>query len=243
VVVVGPATAASEVPSPGALTPVPGAPSNGPSATVTCGQLASIDCGRVLSMLAGDHADSLTAAVRIVVDDTCPPTAQCDRANPFEALVVVIPPEGIDAAVSYLATGRDGPERVAAYTDAVPAHVTAQVDRPGAAPEPIPLLNADPPRDPGAEVCLDALMVGRLVPDPVSGLAVQGVDAADAPVVTVTWPSGYTARVDALGLALVDDRGITVAHAGDRLHVGGGFGTDDAWGACGGVTVVEPDVP
>lgn len=236
VVRVEPATAAS-------VTPVPSAPSAGPpTPVVTCGQVDAFTCGGLLTMLAADHRDQLAAATRIVVDDTCPPASVCDRLHAFEAMVVVVPPEGIDAAVAYLATGKireDGPDVIAPYTDPTPAFIAAQVVRAGAPPEPIPLLNLDPPPAEGTPAaCPAALIDGRLIADLASGLAIQVDGELDSPVATVRWPFGFTARVDPLGYALVDDVGATIAHVGDRLQVGGGFGANDVWAACGGVTGV-----
>ncbi|HYO43615.1 MAG TPA: hypothetical protein VES19_10500, partial [Candidatus Limnocylindrales bacterium] len=198
-------------------------------------------CGGVLMLLAADHAEELSAASRIVVDDVCPPDAICDLQDPFTALVVVIPPEGIEAAVTYLVTGKDGPEVVRTSTEAIPIHIATQAAGPGTAPEPVPLLTGDPP-DGTVRECPAALLEGRLVADAASGLAVQAVGWADAPTVTVVWPFGYAARVDALGYALLDERGATIAHAGDLVGIGGGMPAEGTWGACGGVAVV-PEVP
>ncbi|MDP8905425.1 MAG: hypothetical protein M3N29_08950 [Chloroflexota bacterium] len=53
----------------------------------------------------------------------------------------------------------------------------------------------------------------------------------------VVWPHGWSARHNGARLALVDDRLRVVAHAGDRVEVGGGA-TPDGWITCGDVTVV-----
>lgn len=238
-VTVLPGIAASGTPAPPvAVTPVPTAPSAGPSNVVTCGRFEPFVCGGVLMALAADHADELSVASRIVIDDVCPPDAICDRQYPFAALVVVVPPEGIEAAIVYLVTGKDGPEEVAASTEPISRHMAAQAAGPGAAPEPIPLRTGDPP-DGIVRECPAALLEGRLVADPASGLAIQAVDAPDAPIVTVVWPFGYTARVDTVGYALVDERGATIAHAGDLVGIGGGEPEDGTWGACGGVTLMR----
>jgi hypothetical protein len=239
------ATTVSPGPSSEAVTPPPGSPTVGPPAvTVTCGRIASVPCGGLLAILAADHADQLSAAVRIVVDDPCPPTADCDRTYPFEAMAVVIPPGGIDGAAVYLATGKDGPDDVAAHDGAIPYWIAAQVDAPGPAPEPIALLTDEPPRDPGETpaACPAALLEGRLVLDERWGPAVQGT-GPESPIVRVVWPFGYTARVDALGIALVGADGVAIAHLGDVLAIGGGGHPAGGFGACGDVTRVDPDAP
>jgi hypothetical protein len=82
-----------------------------------------------------------------------------------------------------------------------------------------------------------ALMTGTLVEDPRSGLGVEDVAGAVTPVV---WPFGYTARNEVGRLALVDEAGRVVAHEGDEIMVGGGFGTD-VFHACGQVSIVVSD--
>jgi hypothetical protein len=84
---------------------------------------------------------------------------------------------------------------------------------------------------------MEALMVGRLTQNPQSGL---GITSSDGQATPVEWPFGYTARNDVGRLALVDDLGRVVAHEGDEIAVGGGFGTD-VWHACGSVSVVVSD--
>jgi hypothetical protein len=236
---VEPATAASPA-NPSSLP----SPTGGPSATVTCGRIESVACGGLLAILAADHADQLSAAVRIVVDDTCPPAAICDRSYPFLAMAVVVPPGGIEGASVYLATGKDGPDDVAAHDGAIPDWIAAQVHAPGPAPEPIALLTGEPPREPGETpgACPAALLEGRLVLDERWGPAVQGT-GPESPIVRVVWPFGYTARVDALGIALVGADGMAVAHLGDMLAIGGGEHPAGGFGACGDVMRVDPDAP
>jgi hypothetical protein len=85
-----------------------------------------------------------------------------------------------------------------------------------------------------AAACMDALLGGVLVKDARSGL---GVRSADGQATAVEWPFGYSAAANGLEIALVDETGTIVAHEGDEINVGGGFG-NLFWHACGGVTVV-----
>jgi hypothetical protein len=88
-----------------------------------------------------------------------------------------------------------------------------------------------------AQVCDAALMFGTLTEHPQSGLGITSTDGQATPV---EWPFGYTAREDLGRLALVDETGRVVAHAGDDVTVGGGFGTQ-FWHACGPVSIVVSD--
>jgi len=84
-------------------------------------------------------------------------------------------------------------------------------------------------------ICMDALMTGTLARDARTGL---GVTASDGQQMAVEWPFGYSARNDGGGLALVDDTGKIVAHEGDTIQVGGGFG-NVMWHACGLVSAAN----
>ena len=88
-----------------------------------------------------------------------------------------------------------------------------------------------------ATECEMALLTGTLVEEPRSGL---GVDDGSELLTAVVWPFGYTARNDVGRIALVDETGRVVAHAGDEIALGGGFGAE-AFHACGQVSVVAPD--
>ena len=87
-----------------------------------------------------------------------------------------------------------------------------------------------------ATECEMALLTGTLVEEPRSGL---GVDDGSELLTAVVWPFGYTARDDVGRVALVDETGRVVAHVGDEIMLGGGFGTD-AFHACGQVSIVAP---
>ena len=88
-----------------------------------------------------------------------------------------------------------------------------------------------------ADACMDALISGRLTQHPQSGL---GITSSDGQATPVEWPFGYTARNDVGRLALVDETGQVVAHEGDEIMVGGGFGAN-MWHACGPVSIVVSD--
>src|SRR5258708_6825847 len=97
---------------------------------------------------------------------------------------------------------------------------------PSVGPSPIALRTG---ASPGAnDVCLAARGGGTLVVDPVSGL---GVADTAGKVTHLYWPFGYTARLDADRIALVDRQGRIVAHLGDVIGMTGGFGDVD-WYAC-----------
>jgi hypothetical protein len=98
------------------------------------------------------------------------------------------------------------------------------------------VLATPQPLAPGARRgCMDALIEGRLVRDPQSGLALM---LSSGMVVQVVWPDGYTARDDGGRPALLDASGAVVAHVGDHLTMGGGG--PDPWIVCEGSITVGP---
>lgn len=77
---------------------------------------------------------------------------------------------------------------------------------------------------------------GRLAVDPRSGL---GIVAPDGSVVDVTWPFGFTARLEPSGAVVIGGDGEIVAREGDLVGFTGGPLPDGSMLACGGVTRVE----
>ena len=89
-----------------------------------------------------------------------------------------------------------------------------------------------------ASACMDALAIGTLVASNKSGLALQ---APDGTLSEMLWPFGYSARRDAMGLALLDNTGKVVAREGDDVQMGGGSDGNGIFEVCAGsVSVVAP---
>jgi hypothetical protein len=103
---------------------------------------------------------------------------------------------------------------------------------PASTPMPIPILTASRP----SAACEDALLIGFLVPDAETGLAVQ---SANGDVTAVVWPFGYSARYANDQVQLLNEAGTVVAVQGDKMEIGGGFG-NNSWSACGEIKRVAP---
>jgi hypothetical protein len=88
------------------------------------------------------------------------------------------------------------------------------------------------------QACDDALGSGRLVQSQLSGLALQDTTGQ---VIPVLWPFGYSARIGAGGVELLDETGKVVAHEGDFVQAGGGTGNDGVFAVCAGsVRLIPP---
>ena len=102
----------------------------------------------------------------------------------------------------------------------------------------IPITVEDAP----ADACMEALITGGLVAHEFWGLALQVPGTGE--LVRPIFPFGYTAVPDGDRIALLDDRGVLVAHSGDLIQSSGGFvgpeGGPDVAALCAGTIKVVP---
>ncbi len=91
----------------------------------------------------------------------------------------------------------------------------------------------------GCQPCMTALTTGVLVANG-SDLVLQDPSGTSR---RVRWPQGYRVSKEGDRLVLTDFFGSVQAREGDRIEMGGGFGTDNVFAGCGGVTVVPQSVP
>lgn len=61
-----------------------------PPAIADCGRISSAACAQAIALARAGHETEVSSATRIVVDDTCPSTALCDRLYPFDSVVVYV---------------------------------------------------------------------------------------------------------------------------------------------------------
>lgn len=78
---------------------------------------------------------------------------------------------------------------------------------------------------------MDALLTGRLVPHPETGLAVR---APNGELTKVMWPFGYSARYVEDRIELLNAEGSLVGAEGDVVQMGGGSGAAGLFYACAG---------
>jgi hypothetical protein len=107
--------------------PTSAAPTVAPSPAITC-RLSADACVKAIGLVRPSDPLDVAQAHAIVVADVCPPSVACDRRYPFDSLVVLVPPaKARAAAIAFEVTGTDGPERVEAFSQALPAHIAALV--------------------------------------------------------------------------------------------------------------------
>ena len=71
-----------------------------------------------------------------------------------------------------------------------------------------------------SQVCLDALVGGKLIADGRWGFALSDTTGRLSKPI---WPAGFVAIMDGDRLGLVDRSGRVIAHAGDTIQSGGGL--------------------
>jgi hypothetical protein len=81
------------------------------------------------------------------------------------------------------------------------------------------------------DVCAFGLFAGTLSNDPVTGL---GLMVGQGHLAHVWWPDRWSARTDGPRIALVQPDGMVVAHVGDDISLGGGYGSDGWIRVCPG---------
>ncbi len=124
---------ATRVPSPSLAPPVAAAP------VVTCGRIPADACEVAIDLVRDTRPSEVAEADSVVVDDTCPPDAVCDRQYPFDAIVVLVPVMGAPGDWhAFGVWGTNGPEVVRAWQGGLPPHVVALIPRRGTSPTSTP---------------------------------------------------------------------------------------------------------
>jgi hypothetical protein len=114
-------------PTPALVASPSAAPTEASSPAIMC-RLSADACAKAIGLVRQSDPLDDAQARAIVVADVCPPSVACDRLYPFDSLVVLVPLDKARAtAIVFEVTGTDGPERVAAFSRALPAHIAALV--------------------------------------------------------------------------------------------------------------------
>jgi hypothetical protein len=102
-----------------------------PSPTVICAGITAESCQKAIGLVRNTHPLEIAGALAIVVADVCPPTVACDRLYPFDSIVVLVPRAGASwARAAFRVVGTGDPERVEAWSGALPQHIAALLPTP-----------------------------------------------------------------------------------------------------------------
>lgn len=149
----GSVTPASVTPSPSAsdvaASDTPETPASSGSATLApssivvrqgiaeCVRTSAAACTKAIALARKGHEADVVGATRIVVDDTCPPPALCDRKYPFDAIVVFVTAGGDTTGwYSFHVYGLvdNKPTNAEPWAGDVPAYVIARLREPQPTP-------------------------------------------------------------------------------------------------------------
>lgn len=86
-------------------------------------------CRAMLTVVEASYPADLAAASLIIVADTCPPNAECDRQFQFDAVVALVPAAG-GPPLLLSVLGRDRPDQVAPWEGPLPQHIAALLANP-----------------------------------------------------------------------------------------------------------------
>lgn len=108
-----------------------------PPAIADCGRISSAACAQAIALARAGHEAEVAGATRIVVDDTCPPTAICDRLYPFDSVVVFVT-AGADTtgwyAFNVVGLDYNAPTKAEPWLGDLPAHVVQRLLEPQPTP-------------------------------------------------------------------------------------------------------------
>ena len=129
----GPVPAVAATPTPPPVVSVPESPSIteiAPGVMADCGRIGPEACAKAIALArAGNEAD-LVGTTLIVVDDTCPPPAICDRFFGFDSIVVFVTAGGDTTGwIAYHVVGTDArvPEKAERWLEEVPRHIEERI--------------------------------------------------------------------------------------------------------------------
>ena len=125
--------------------------------------------------------------------------------------------------------------RFIALVFAVAACAPAVTPGPKATPGPVVIRTQEQP-DASAS-CAPGHIEGNLTASELWGLAL--IDSGGRQI-EVIWPYGFAGRPSIGDAVLVKDTDLVVARTGDVLEVGGAFGADGVWQACGEIHRIGP---
>jgi hypothetical protein len=92
--------------------------------------MADETCRQVLEVVRAEAAAAVDAASAIVIADTCPPEAACDRAFAFDAAVAVVPTDRTQPILLLQVFGQAQPDQVGPWQGPLPQHMLPLIPAP-----------------------------------------------------------------------------------------------------------------
>ena len=101
-----------------------------PGVMADCGRIGPEACEKAIALARAGNEGDLVGTTLIVVDDTCPPPAICDRQFPFDSIVVFVTAGGDTTGwYAYHVVGTDArvPEKAERWLEEVPRHIEERI--------------------------------------------------------------------------------------------------------------------
>lgn len=109
----------------GVLVPDPSTSVEPGGPAITCGGVAEATCREAVALVGARLDEEVRSALAIIVADTCPPDAECDREFSIDLAVVVVPAGPGRETLALHVFGTMRPEQVAEWQGPLPAHIEA----------------------------------------------------------------------------------------------------------------------
>jgi hypothetical protein len=92
---------------------------------ITCAEVPDPACSDAITLVTGAFSHDVGSASAMVVADTCPPAAECDRQSAIDLAVVIVPADPSRPVNALHVFGTRRPETIEPWPGDLPAHVKA----------------------------------------------------------------------------------------------------------------------
>ena len=100
-----------------------------PGPSITCADVPDPSCTGAVELVSARFSQDVRSASAMVVADTCPPDALCDRQFAVDLIVVIVPADPTRSVRALHVFGTMQPEQVAPWPGDIPPDVNALLPR------------------------------------------------------------------------------------------------------------------
>ena len=93
--------------------------------SITCAEVPDPTCSDAITLVSGAFSQDVGSASAVIVTDTCPPAAECDRQFAIDLAVVIVPADPSRRVIALHVFGTRRPETIEPLPGDLPAHVKA----------------------------------------------------------------------------------------------------------------------
>jgi hypothetical protein len=100
-----------------------------PGPSITCADVPDPSCSGAVALVSARFSEDVRSASAIVIADTCPPDALCDRQFAIDLIVVIVPADPTRSIVPLHVFGTIRADQVAPWPGDIPPNVKALLPR------------------------------------------------------------------------------------------------------------------